>query len=136
MSKYRVIKYKDAYYIQEKTLLFWTNIYVRKVFVYSDGDIRVHKDYMALSASSLEGAINILKKCKNNYLPTFKHLGHRIFTTFWYNDFIYVDEKTLLYSDSSEELCEKIALYEDEQKNQKNREKEERKKIVCYLEDE
>ena len=136
MSKYRVIKYKDTYYIQEKTLLFWTNIYVRKVFIYANDDISVYKEYIALTSYNLDDAIDILKKCKNNYLPTFKHLGHRIFTTFWYNDFIYVDEKTLLYSYSSEKLCEAIALYEDEQKNQKNQEKERRKKIVCYLEDE
>ena len=121
-NKYRIKQIGNMYYPQKKVLFFWKYIDILKCYIYkSEHKISLcDNTIIRLSGNSLESAINKINEYDTNYLKPFVCCNLLIAT--------YIDEASgvyyyaaseTLFSDSSEQLCEKISEYKRKQKESK-----------------
>ena len=130
--QYRVKQIGDKYYPQKKRFLFWKNISVRTCSDDYYGRITNYSNEKEiLCFNSCKLATEQITNYKNNYLRTFLCLGHIVKTYFNKNNrrYYYLDVTTeKLYSDSSEQLCERITMWEEDK--EKARKAAKQKKIA------
>lgn len=129
--KYRVKQIGDKFYPQKKLLLFWRGIRVRTCSYnrYSSDITSYSNDKTPLRFTSLDFANKQITNYINNYLRSFWCLGHRIKSYFCTNNdtYYYIDTTTdAVFSDNSEQVCERVMCWEELESARRKKEKQEK----------
>lgn len=122
-NKYRIKQVGNTYYPQKKVLFFWKYLDIPKCYIckYEHEIILYDNTIIRLSGNSLESAINKINEYDTNYLKPFVCCNFLIATYIdEESDVYYYAASDTLFSDSSEQLCEKISEYKRKQKESKN----------------
>ena len=116
-TKYRIKQVGNTYYPQKKVLFFWKYLKVLRCVKSNYSNLlNLYANLVILSANNLEEAIFKTNYYDNNYLRPFMCCGCRIQTYLDIDSGKYYYAVTdKLFSDSSEQLCEKISEYKRNQ---------------------
>ena len=129
--QYRTKQIGDKFYPQKRLLLFWRKIRVRTCSYnkYSADVTSYSNEKVPLYFTSLDYANKQITNYISNYLRPFWCLGHRVKSYFCINNdtYYYIDTTTYdIASDNSEQLCEKIQCWEEQQDKKRKKEKQEK----------
>lgn len=121
--QYRTKQIGDKFYPQKRLLLFWRKIRVRTCSYdkYSADVTSYSNEKVPLCFESLDSANKQITNYISNYLRPFWCLGHRIKSYFCKNNdtYYYIDTTTYdIFSDNSEQLCERVMLWEERKKKE------------------
>lgn len=138
--QYRVKQIGDKFYPQKRLLLFWRKIRVR-ICSYNNyrADITSYSNEKeSLCFTSLDSANKQITNYINNCLRPFWCLGHRVKSYFCANNYTYYYLDTTTYqvfSDNSEQVCERIMSWEERENNIRKKQKQkkrESKKVTIH----